>query len=125
MGMLRVRCEQCKGTWDVYGARDFTNDHNRVCPHCGHKVESMAWHTHVLPAFAAMMEANRELIRMHVEHGPLFTVDYVEDCVFDGVGMTDLYDRLAGLEDTLGNLLYGSGDQAGVLAESVKGAEGE
>lgn len=112
MGMLRIHCDQCGGAWEVYG-RDNWHDRNaRTCPHCGHKIERQTWEGQILPAFGAMMDANRELIKIRADHGPLFTVDYLEDSVFQGVTMRDLYDRLEGLEDTLGNMLLGVTDQA-------------
>lgn len=122
MGMLRIHCDQCGGVWEVYGARDYTNDQNRICPHCGHKVEKQTWHGQVLTAFGAMMDANRELMKIRADHGPLFTVDYVEDSVFEKPATTqDVYDRIDQLEDTLGRMVFGSSDaiELAALAEAV------
>lgn len=117
MGLLRVRCDQCKGTWEVYGARDFTNDQNRICPHCGNKVDKQTWHGQILPAFGMLMDGNRALMKVRADHGPLFLVDYIEDSYFDPPATTqDVYDRIDQLEDTLAGMVsFGSSDVAELL----------
>lgn len=125
--MLRIHCDQCGGAWEVYGRDNWREPTARTCPHCGHKIERQTWEGQVLPAFGAMMDANRELIKIREDHGPLFTVDYLEDSVFSGVTMRDLYDRLEGLEDTLGNVLFGAFDQlhAGGVLDTLGGPNPE
>lgn len=83
MGFLRIHCNYCGGTWEVYGRDNYKETQYRTCPHCFQKIDGQDWQNHVLPAFGAMMDANRELIKTHTGyHAPLFTVDFVEDFFF-------------------------------------------
>lgn len=137
MGMLRIRCGYCNSSWDVYGMRgQWTDDVNRTCPHCGARIDSQTWQKHVLPAFGALQDANRELFKDHANHLPLFAVDYHEDALFtpdNGDQLQAIADRLEGLEDTLGNMLLGVPEKvlkAGVLSadawkEGSHGTTGE
>jgi hypothetical protein len=83
MGYLRIHCDYCGGTWDVYGRDDWKNNRSRTCPHCQTKIDGQDWNNQIVPAFAAMQDANRELIKTHTGyHAPMFTVDYIEDHYF-------------------------------------------
>ena len=83
MGFLKIKCHYCNGEWFVYGRDNYKETQYRTCPHCFQKIDGQDWQNHVLPAFGAMMDANRELIKTHTGyHAPLFTVDYVEDYFF-------------------------------------------
>lgn len=83
MGYLRIHCDYCGGTWEVYGRDDWNDDRARQCPHCSAKIDRQDWTKEVLPAFAAMMDANREIAKTHSGyHIPLFTVDYIEDSYY-------------------------------------------
>lgn len=83
MGFLRIHCDYCGGTWDVYGRDDWNETRSRTCPHCQSKIDGQDWEKQIVPAFGAMQDANRELIKTHTGyHAPLFTVDYIEDHYF-------------------------------------------
>ena len=83
MGFLRIHCNYCGGTWDVYGRDDWKNNRSRTCPHCQSKIDGQDWEKQIVPAFGAMLDANRELMKTHTGyHSPFFTVDYIEDHYF-------------------------------------------
>ena len=83
MGYLRIHCDYCGGTWDVYGHSNFHERAARTCPHCQQRIDGQTWENQILPAFGGMMDANRELIKDHTGyHSPLFTVDYIADHYF-------------------------------------------
>ena len=83
MGYLRIHCDYCGGTWDVYGHSNFHERAARTCPHCQQRIDGQTWEKQILPAFGGMMDANRELLKDHSGyHAPLFTVDYVADHYF-------------------------------------------
>lgn len=67
----------------MYGRDNYKETQYRTCPHCYQKIDGQDWQRCVIPAFGAMMDANRELVKTHAGyHTPLFTVDYVEDFFF-------------------------------------------
>ena len=122
MGFLRIHCDYCGGTWDVYGGKDWKNANNRVCPHCHEKIDGQDWNNQILPAFGAMMDANRELIKTHTGyHTPLFTVDYIEDYYFPDANratetaMFNLENRIEELHDTVDLL----DEKINIIATSV------
>ena len=125
MGFLRIHCDYCGGTWDVYGRDDWKTTRSRTCPHCQTKIDGQDWNNHVLPAFGAMMDANRELIKTHTGyHTPLFTVDYVEDFFFPDAkaeaetAAMNLQNSVDELRDTVATLA-----DAIVTAEIIKKGE--
>ena len=78
-----------------------------------------------MPAFGAMMDANRELIKTHTGyHAPLFTVDYVEDFYFPDAkaeaetAAMNLQNSVDDLRETVATLA-----EAIVTAEIVKKGE--
>ena len=83
MGYLRIHCDYCGGTWDVYRHSNFHERAARTCPHCQQRIDGQTWEKQILPAFGGMMDANRELLKDHTGyHSPLFTVDYIADHYF-------------------------------------------
>lgn len=83
MGYLRIHCDYCGGTWDVYGHSNFHDRAARTCPHCQQRIDGQTWERQIVPAFGGMMDANRELMKDHSGyHSPLFTVDYIADHYF-------------------------------------------
>lgn len=83
MGYMKIHCNYCGGSWEVYGRDDWNEKKHRTCPHCFSSIDGQDWHNSILPAFGAMMDANKELIKTHTGYNaPLFTVDYVEDFFF-------------------------------------------
>ena len=83
MGMIRIHCGYCGGTWEVYGRDEWGKTAARTCPHCDSRIDGQTWEKQILPAFGAMMDGNRELVKDHTGYNqPLFAVDYIEDHYF-------------------------------------------
>ena len=125
MGFIRIHCDYCGGTWEVYGRDNYKETQYRTWPHCFSKIYGQDWMNHVLPAFGAMMDANRELIKTHTGyHAPLFTVDYVEDFYFPDAkaeaetAAMNLQNSVDDLRETVATLA-----EAIVTAEIVKKGE--
>lgn len=82
MAYMRVYCDVCGGTWEVY-QRQAREDSARQCPHCYAKINRNIWRKRVLPAFDAVQTINIELYEDHASnHRPLFTVDIVADHLY-------------------------------------------
>ena len=83
MGMLKISCSYCGGSWEVYH-RDIHYKHAASCPHCNHKIERQTWEKAILPAFGAMEDASRELLKDVSGYGTtLFTISYTSDVIFE------------------------------------------
>lgn len=91
MGYMRIKCHYCGGTWEVYGrsitgvssATIISGDYPRTCPHCFKAIEGQTWEKQIIPAFLALDDANRELVKdSSGYHTPLFEVSYEADSVF-------------------------------------------
>ena len=76
---MRIHCDYCGGAWDVYDRDDFHAQVARTCPHCGTKIDKQTWIRQIVPAFCMAGDANRELVKDHLDHRPLFSVDIVAD----------------------------------------------
>ena len=80
MGYMRIKCHYCGGTWEVYPK---TITEGRTCPHCSKSIEKQTWDKQIIPAFLALDDANRELVKdSSGYHTPLFEVSYEADSVF-------------------------------------------
>ena len=83
MGYLHIHCDYCGGIWDIYGHINFNEQAARTCPQCQQRIDGQTWEKQILPAFAAMMDCNRELYKDHTGYRKsLFTVDYIADHYF-------------------------------------------
>jgi len=83
MAFLRIHCEACGGTWEVYQRDDWKDDRARACPHCFAEIDRQTWHNHILPAFGMMADANAELFKDSTGyHKPLFSVDVIADHLY-------------------------------------------
>lgn len=81
MGFLRIHCKSCEGYWDLYEEDDYTNPKYKKCPHCGKGIDGQDYYNTVLPAFGAMLDANKELKKTEIGYdAPGFTVDYIHGC---------------------------------------------
>lgn len=127
MGLLNIKCGYCGGTWQVYGRDQWRERRARTCPHCGSAVERQTWEDQVLPAFGQMMDANRELLKLHTGyHGVLFQVNYEEDAYWGDTTTEQLQllaERVGGMEETLANMLLGVPEQVrqeGLLTHCVE-----
>lgn len=82
MAYMRIYCGDCGGTWEIYGRDDWKNDKARECPHCFSKIGRHTWEKQVIPAFAAVSDANRELYKDSTGYNkPLFTINIIADHV--------------------------------------------
>lgn len=89
MGHLKIKCDNCGSEWIVYH-RDIKNRTAKTCPMCGESIDGQTWEKQVLPAFAAMEDANRELFKAHTGfHGTLYTVSYEPDVIYPNSGEND------------------------------------
>ena len=77
MGYLKIKCHECGGSWEVY-SYNFNDDHLRVCPHCFKEIDRQTWNRQIIPAYGALEDANRELIKDHEGYTgvALFTIEY-------------------------------------------------
>ncbi len=77
MGYLKIHCHNCGGTWEVYGRDNWKSDTARQCPHCFNSIDRQTWERQIIPAFAGMEDANRELVKDHSGYNaPLFSLNY-------------------------------------------------
>ena len=82
MSYMKIHCDYCGGSWEVY---EWTLDHekSRYCPHYFSKIDEQTWKNQVLPAYASVCDANRELVKDFTgSHIPLFSVDVISDYYF-------------------------------------------
>ena len=83
MAYLRIHCDVCGGTWEIYHRDDFKADKARQCPHCFSEVDRQTWANQVLPAFGLVHDANAELYKDHAGyHTPLFSFDVIADHLY-------------------------------------------
>ena len=107
MAYLKIYCESCGGTWDVY-SRDIMNNNARICPHCGQKIDRRAWESDVIPAFDATQKANAELFKDHVDtHRPLFSFDVVANHLYANRRSTGEKQTLAEALDEIEGAIFG------------------
>lgn len=80
MGYLRIYCDYCGGTWEIYKQ----NTGAPCCPHCLKRINENTWEQTIIPAWNALEKANRELIKDSIGYkNPLFAVDFIADTVFE------------------------------------------
>ena len=85
MAFMRIHCGYCGQPWEIYSRDDWKGDKARTCPHCKNKIDRQTWNNHVLTAFGSVQDANAELIKDSMGFKtPLYTVDFIEDRIFDG-----------------------------------------
>lgn len=84
MGYMKITCHHCGGKWEVYPQ---TINGGRTCPHCSKTIDRQTWEKQVVPAFHALDDANRELVKDHTGyHTTLFEISYKADSVFQNNG---------------------------------------
>lgn len=82
MAYMNIECDYCGGKWDVY-ERNFTDEKNRICPHCRQKIDEGIWNEQILPSFGSFVDMNCDLIRESTGyHTPLFQVHFISDNLF-------------------------------------------
>lgn len=83
MAYMKISCEYCGGSWEVYERDDWTSSKAATCPHCAQKIDHQTWRRCVLPSFGAFADMNKDLCRNHVDdHHPLFQIDMINDLLF-------------------------------------------
>lgn len=86
MAFMRIHCDVCGGTWEVYQRVSPADDQARQCPHCLSKIDRSAWERRV-NALKTVDNANRVLYTDHAyNHRPLFTFDVVADHLYQNRG---------------------------------------
>ena len=76
MGFLKVRCEHCGAAWEVY-AHQIHQEQANQCPHCFSEIDRQTWDRQIVPAFGALDDANREIVKDYLGYGAqMFRVDY-------------------------------------------------
>lgn len=84
MAYLKIYCDVCGGSWEIYHRDNWKDDKARKCPHCFSKIPIELWAGEIIPAFTATHEANTELYKAHVcRHTPLFSFDIVADHLYE------------------------------------------
>lgn len=80
---MRIHCDTCGGTWEVYQRDNWKDDKARACPHCFAEIDRQTWNDYVLPAFGLTADANAELFKDSTGyHKPRFSVDFVADHLY-------------------------------------------
>ena len=83
MAFMRIHCDVCGGTWEVYHRDNWKNGKARQCPHCFSEIDGNTWENEVLPAFGAVQDVNAELFKDSTGyHKPLFSIDFVADHLY-------------------------------------------
>ncbi len=82
MAMMKIYCDYCGRKWDVYERDNWNSDNARTCPHCFHKIDGQTWKHEIVPAFAAYMDLNKQLIKDTGAGSVRFSVDFSEDYFF-------------------------------------------
>lgn len=77
---MRIYCDNCGGTWEVYQRDTWDDDKVRTCPHCFAEIDRQTWRNNILPAFGMTTDANAELFKDSVGYRKVrFFVDFVAD----------------------------------------------
>ena len=83
MAYMRIRCDYCGGTWEVYHRDNKHDDRARTCPHCDKRIDYEIWDRNVVPAFKAVEDVNTKLYESQVNyHIPLFQIEFIPDIIF-------------------------------------------
>lgn len=76
MTYMKIYCSECGGTWEIYHRDNWKDDRARQCPHCFSEIDRHTWDKEILPAFAAVNDANAELRK---SNNPRFAFDVIAD----------------------------------------------
>ena len=82
MAYMKIYCDTCKHTWEIYDRDNWDNDKAQQCPHCYSEIDIQTWKNQVVPAFGMVADANRELYKDHIgSDEPLFRFDVIADAI--------------------------------------------
>lgn len=79
-GYIRIHCETCGTTWEVYGSTMYTEDARR-CPCCNAKIAQSAWRL-IQVADDAVNEAQYALAEADENNRPRFMVDFIDRSIY-------------------------------------------
>lgn len=80
MGTLKIHCGKCGQSWEIYERENWRKKENGECPHCGCQIDLQTWTREIVPAFASVNDANRELFKdQSGYHSPLFQFDTIAE----------------------------------------------
>lgn len=77
MGFLVVTCRACGQKYTLHGDMVLSTSAN-ICPSCSAEIQRSFWDSHIVPAWAAFEDANRDLENIHTgyDNAPLFEIEY-------------------------------------------------
>ena len=77
MGFLKVKCYHCKGTYRLYGDMIHHPSAN-ICPFCRAEIRRSVSERCVIPPWAGMEDANRDLQQEYTGYSDaqLFQIEY-------------------------------------------------
>lgn len=78
---MRIWCQRCGGTFEIYGRDDVRSHKARTCPHCQERATGETW-AKVAEAFDAYKEAAMALYADRTAK-TRFTVDFIDDSVYE------------------------------------------
>lgn len=83
MAYMKIHCDYCGGSWEVYERDNWFDQKIATCPHCATKIDEETWKGFVLPAFGSFVDANQRLFRDHVDdHRACIQFDLISDILF-------------------------------------------
>lgn len=77
---IRVWCQRCGGTFEIYDRDDIQSHKARTCPHCQERATGETW-AKVVMAYDAYKTASKALF-MDATSKTRFTVDFMDDSIF-------------------------------------------
>lgn len=82
MGYLKIKCDYCGGSWEVYHGQ-LTDELSNSCPHCNQEIDRQTWEKFVIPAYGSCEDMNMELLKDHTGYKkPIFEVSFMGDTLF-------------------------------------------
>ncbi len=80
---MRIYCDYCGQTWEIYSRDDLTSKKARTCPHCGAaKIKPGTW-DRIVQILELSKLANEQLVEDHInDHNALFSVSFIDDHLF-------------------------------------------
>lgn len=78
MGYLKIHCKNCRKSWAVYHRDNWHDERARQCPFCYSEIDKDLWEREIIPAFGAMSDANREILKNYTgfPDKSMFLIDY-------------------------------------------------
>ena len=79
-GFIRIHCETCGTTWEIYGTTVYAEDANR-CPCCNARIAHSAWRL-IMEADDAVTHAQYALAEADEHNAPRFQVDFIDRSLY-------------------------------------------